>query len=337
MNTLLKEILTPDTNASAQLYRLGEPFSITDQMGPLGSNDWVQSWKNFRNGKVTNNDASRLWENIEATMDFIGESVYSRITNYIDNIADIDFAGLKGLMSMLQMIGYDIPISIKYSYPTEIRELMDILSINRSILLNSSKGLNSDSRNYILASMLEAREPDGSFTYPSLIPTDFRELWTTDLNLHYIVANDIPSLTANNLYHSSKLLTEYNSSHNNYDVFFSNISGNIYTTNITLDIEQKLKSVPSLTGEIIAVLDGADSNKVLAYIDDVSTVSSWTNYDYPSYELSTVGISSTRIFSPTNSIFLDDLKDYAFIKGTSDDIYYGVKLDDDVSTVNSLK
>lgn len=316
MNKLLKEILQPDTNTSAQLYRIGEPFKIVDQMGPLGSHDWVQSWKNFRNGQISNNDASKLWENVDAVMDFIGEQVYSKITNYIDNIADIDFCGLKGLKSMLDMIDYDTTVAITYPYPTEILELLDLLSINKSLLFGSNNVLNASSKNNILASLLLARSNDDTYLYPSLTPGDFRELWTSSIDLLYISGNDLPGLTKN-AYHSARLMDESMAKNADYDTFFATPNHEKYTTLLKINIPEL-----SANSEIVAYIDNK-TKEIEAYTTDVSTIKSWTDTLDSKDGLSCKFIKPYKL-NTDNNIAPASLTNYSFIKLDSSNTYYGI-------------
>lgn len=319
MNKLLKNILTPDTNTSAHLYRIGEPFRIVDQMGPLGSHDWVESWKNFRNGKISNNDASRIWENLDATMDFIGEQVYSKITNYVDNIADIDLCGLKSLQSMLDMVGLDTSVAITYPYPTELRELLDLLTINKSLIFGSNNVLSENSKNTVLASLLLARDSDNNYVYPSLAPRDFRELWVSNLDLQYISSNDVPGLTRN-AYHTSRL-SDGTLPYLTYDTFFATPDRKYYTSEKIIDITD----IPS--SDIVAYINVEDK-KILAYTPEVSTVSSWADPLNP-IDGKTLDWIKPYNVKDKHSVYPEDLYNQAFIQldDTDKTLYYGIAAD----------
>lgn len=58
--------------------------------------------------------------------------------NYIDNASNIDLCKVKVLQSMIKMVGmkYDVLDSFE-KIPVEIANLMDIVSINKSYLVNS--------------------------------------------------------------------------------------------------------------------------------------------------------------------------------------------------------
>lgn len=327
MNTLLKTILTPDTNTSAHLYRIGEPFRIVDQMGPLGSHDWVESWKNFRNGKISNNDASKIWENLDATMDFIGEQVYSKITNYVDNIADIDLCGLKSLQSMLDMIDLDTSVAITYPYPTELRELLDLLTINKSLIFGSNNVLSENSKNTVLASLLLARDSDNNYVYPSLAPRDFRELWVSNLDLQYISSNDVPGLTRN-AYHTSRL-SDGTLPYITYDTFFATPDRKYYTSEKIIDIT----GIPS--SDIVAYIN-AEDKKILAYTPEVSTVSSWANPLNP-IDGKTLYWTKPYIIKDKHAVYPEDLYNQSFIQlsGTNKTSYHGIVAD--AKTIKTCK
>jgi hypothetical protein len=60
--------------------------------------------------------------------------------NYIDNVSNVDLCKIKALQSMLNIIGVKYNVLDTFDkIPIEIANLMDILSINRSYLLQSNK------------------------------------------------------------------------------------------------------------------------------------------------------------------------------------------------------
>jgi streptogramin lyase len=86
----------------------------------------------------------------------LGKVVYEKISNFIDNIHNIDTCNIKSLQSMYEMLGEDFYTfnNTNYNLPAELGRLMDIFSIKFSKLKGSkdkfdsnfdNKGYNNDS------------------------------------------------------------------------------------------------------------------------------------------------------------------------------------------------
>lgn len=117
--------------------RYANDFSFVDVLGNSVANSrfkngYSQLKQNYRN------DTTYLWEALSAIGTDIGETIYQNVLNYVDNASNIDLCKLTALCSMLKMYG------IKYSLldfintlPLEIKNIMDVLSINKKYLLKS--------------------------------------------------------------------------------------------------------------------------------------------------------------------------------------------------------
>lgn len=131
---------------NANLFKIGEDKSLTKSVAMFGSDEWVNSWKNYEEGNVNDVDASKLWKTAVNVIDDIGAEVYEKISNYIDNISNIDLCSIKSLISLCKYTNYsDVLTTLEYNYPKEIEDLINLFSINKNILLNSSKVLTLDS------------------------------------------------------------------------------------------------------------------------------------------------------------------------------------------------
>ena len=90
-------------------------------------------------GSATENGAkSYIWNAISAVADDVGETLYSNVLNYIENVADIDTCTTKALQSMVQILGtkYSILDGLS-SVPQELIDLIDVFSMRRECLLSS--------------------------------------------------------------------------------------------------------------------------------------------------------------------------------------------------------
>lgn len=250
MNQLLESIL--NNNVEPKIIKIGTPFSFTEAMSDLGSDDWKASWVNFKNGKVNPADASVLWKGIDAVIERIGNDVYEKITNYINNVADIDFCGINQLDSICKYTDYSDNISIlKFDYPSEIKELLDIFSIHQNRLMLTPDVLSLSSRFSILSSMLSWA--------PSLSTSDPRMTWTSDQPLIYItVSSDLQG--GGDYYRVSSDQTI-----NNEIKFESsqNILKTVKLHNITVGEEDRE----------VAIIYNKDSKQILAESPDIDVVS----------------------------------------------------------------
>lgn len=83
---------------------------------------------------------SYIWSALSAVTDQVGEVLYEKVLNYIDDIADIDTCDVKSLESMAQILGTDYSVfQTLDSAPLEIQQLVNVFSIRKDYLLNSSK------------------------------------------------------------------------------------------------------------------------------------------------------------------------------------------------------
>ena len=75
---------------------------------------------------------------MSAIADDLGETIYSNVLHYIDNVSNVDVCKVRALRSMLSMVGtnYKVIDKIRF-YPIEIQSIIDILSINKKYLLNN--------------------------------------------------------------------------------------------------------------------------------------------------------------------------------------------------------
>lgn len=83
-------------------------------------------------------ERSYIWYALSAMAEDLGQTLFSEIQNYIDNVSNVDVCKIHALKSMMKMIGIDYLLLDKVQYyPLEIQKLLDLLSINRKYLFNS--------------------------------------------------------------------------------------------------------------------------------------------------------------------------------------------------------
>lgn len=83
---------------------------------------------------------SYVWSALSAISDKVGEEIYEKVLNYIDDVSDIDTCDIKALQSMIQILGTNFSVfkSIERC-PLEIVKLINIFSMRKDYLLNSDK------------------------------------------------------------------------------------------------------------------------------------------------------------------------------------------------------
>ena len=112
-------------------------FSFTETVASLVNNkEYKSGYKDLIEGKT--NDKTYFWTALSAVGEEIGEVLYDNVLNYVNNAANINTCRLKPLTSIARVLGVSEFAILKNlnAIPLEVRNLMDIFSINRAYLLN---------------------------------------------------------------------------------------------------------------------------------------------------------------------------------------------------------
>lgn len=114
-------------------------IKFADSLGSFVQNaEFSKGFVKFLN---SDDDASAyVWKALSAIGQDVNSIVYSNVLNYIDAVSNIDTCKLKSLKSMMKLVGssYDIFGNIDM-LPIEVVQLLDVLSISKKYLLDSSK------------------------------------------------------------------------------------------------------------------------------------------------------------------------------------------------------
>lgn len=84
----------------------------------------------------------KLWELIERSSNDIGRIMYEKIANFVMNVADIDVCNLHALYSLASSIDQKNLFSFDLVYPQHLEYLMNLFSINKTILFQKGSVLN---------------------------------------------------------------------------------------------------------------------------------------------------------------------------------------------------
>ena len=110
-------------------------FSMVDTYGKMIVNQgYGKGYRDFANGFDTRDGF--IYKVLSAAGNDVADTLYLNIKKYIDLVADVNLCKLTGLRSMLNMLGFKQTIYDNLgSLPIGIRNLIDLLSINRKYLI----------------------------------------------------------------------------------------------------------------------------------------------------------------------------------------------------------
>lgn len=154
-------------------------FSFIETVASLVNNkEYKSGYQDLIEGKT--NDKTYFWTCLSAVGEEVSEVIYENVLNYVNNAANINTCRLKPLTSIARVLGVSEFAVLKNlnAIPLDVRNMMDVFSINRAYLLNVnyfdqdfvadliSSTLDVDSISAVSASMagsLSALASDGYF------------------------------------------------------------------------------------------------------------------------------------------------------------------------------
>lgn len=129
------------------LVRMNGDFSPTDKLRDYAMNP---DWRDF----------TSFWGIISGAQEEIGRQSYERIANFVQNVRDIDYCGLHELYSLATELNVEHLFSYDLAYPAELDKLMNILSVNRTLLTTSGAFFKSST----LSSLFNDSDLSSSFS-----------------------------------------------------------------------------------------------------------------------------------------------------------------------------
>ncbi len=107
------------------LQKINSDFAFTDHVKDYSINP---KWKE---------EYTQLWNFISGSTETIGQAVYESISNFVQNVRDIDTCGLHQLTSIAFELDVEQVFSYNLQYPADLETLMNKLSVQRSYLLTT--------------------------------------------------------------------------------------------------------------------------------------------------------------------------------------------------------
>lgn len=114
-----------------ELYKVNGKFSTTDKAKEYVVNP---EWKSYQD----------IWDLVSGSTEGVGKIFYEHISNFVQNIRDIDTCGLHQLYSIANELNVQQIFSYDLQYPVELEELMNTLSTNRSFTVTTGYVLHND-------------------------------------------------------------------------------------------------------------------------------------------------------------------------------------------------
>lgn len=132
------------------IKRKGSDFSFTKKLSDYARNDkWVESYKDSIGDDSNDSSLSTMWRTVRIGSEEVGNAIYTKIKNFIDEIGNIDTCTVNQLRRYADILGVDNDyLNINFSFPSEIAELIDIFSVNRAYLYN--KAISNDDQSVVL-------------------------------------------------------------------------------------------------------------------------------------------------------------------------------------------
>lgn len=145
--------ILPDsiTSGNSLISKINSDWSVTQKVYDwIGNEKWKEGFVEVKNNVFNSADCtidnsflednrvgySTMWAFISGSNEDIGSKIYEKISNFVQNIKDVDYAEIQALEDMANQL--DIPelsFHSKYNYPEDVKKLVDIFSVKRSLLL----------------------------------------------------------------------------------------------------------------------------------------------------------------------------------------------------------
>lgn len=123
----------------------------------IKNSEWREGYDEVKKNEITKddleaNDNLTLWALLKHLFDIktdneeyyksFGNNIFERIANFVQNNHDIELCTLKSLNSMEDELGVMFPVNYDIPAPLEIKELLNIFSINKTYILPLIKKFN---------------------------------------------------------------------------------------------------------------------------------------------------------------------------------------------------
>ena len=258
-------------------------FSFIETVASLVNNKEHKSgYQDLIDGKT--NDKTYFWTALSAVGEEIGEVIYENVLNYVNNAANINTCRLKPLTSIARVLGVSEFSILKNidAIPLDVKNLMDIFSINRAYLLNANY-FNSDFIQDLISSTLDVEAIDSVSENLSSSLSDFA------LSGYFLSGSQEENVSALNVFGS---ISEEKYRKYVEECFFQLLSKKLFQSysdkNPNDIIFENLRELYELSDILLYDLENIDNEKKLRYRRSRNGVGGIEKYNEPQYSTANI-------------------------------------------------
>lgn len=130
------------------IVKKNENFNLSETVKSYAIQESLVNSSNLFNNIIEN-----VLQEKKIGLDNLGSVIYEKISNFVDNMSDIDKCNIRSLRSMYNMVGEDLDTFFEV-VPPNLRKVLDILSVKRCVLFGSNNTSNS---NFTLSTYINDR------------------------------------------------------------------------------------------------------------------------------------------------------------------------------------
>ena len=127
-----------EKNGNNQIRKINEDFDQKKYYKSLRYQETLKNKDNF-----FDNFLGKIVGDKNSDPNTLGIKTYEKISNFVSNVADIDKSNIRSFYSMQNLIGSDISVN-SITFPASIQRLVDMFSINLSLLKGNINYFNFD-------------------------------------------------------------------------------------------------------------------------------------------------------------------------------------------------
>lgn len=123
---------------SIEVVKKNENYNLTETL-----KSYVLQESLFNNTNLFDNFLEPILTGPNYSLNELGKVIYEKISNYVDNISDVDRCNINSLKSMYSMLGENLD-TFANTLPPGLRRITDLLSIKRCVLFGIANSFNKN-------------------------------------------------------------------------------------------------------------------------------------------------------------------------------------------------